>query len=341
MRAVIRYLDRAAVIRSGGWDFHKAIEDVQGALRLQESGQTVMPPEVPLRWPNPDASVESLGALLSDAGSYALPAYVGGERPVAGIKWTSHRSKRIKSDLPHTMGLIVLNDVTTGCPIAVIESGLIGAVRTASVSGLTMARLGWSHARSVALFGAGFQAESHLRMLAQLFPGLEAVWLVNRTRKRAEDLAGRIATEAPWPIRVAPMGPEAFLKNDVVITCTGAEEPFVERSWVRPGLLAIHVGLFEYQFDAIAAFDRVVVDKWGEFKHTSLKSLFRMYRAGRFREEDVYGELGEFVVGVKGELWGQSVFFNSFGLSIFDVAVAWRIVQEARILGEGQDLPLL
>ena len=341
MTAVIRYLDRAAVIRCGGWDFHKAIADVEEAFRLQESGQTVMPPEVPLRWPNPVASSEFSGAPLSDAGIYALPAYVGGERPVVGIKWTSHRSKKIKSELPHTMGLIVLNDATTGCPIAVVESGLIGAVRTASVSGLAIACLGWSKARSIAVFGAGFQAESHLRMLAQQFPGLEVVWLVNRTRERAEDLAARIGAEAPWPIRIQPMGYDAFLKNDVVITCTSAEEPFVARSWVRPGLLAIHVGLFEYQFDAIAAFDRVVVDKWGEFKHTSFKSLFRMYRAGQFREEDVYGHLGEFVAGTKKKFQGQSVFFNSFGLSIFDVAVAWRIVREAQSLSDGQELPLL
>ena len=341
MKVVIRYLDRAAVVRCGGWDFHKAIADVEGALRLQESGQTVMPPEVHLRWPNSVAVSESSGVPLSDAGIYALPAYVGGERPVAGIKWTSHRSKRIKSELPHTMGLIVLNDATSGCPIAVVESGLIGAVRTASVSGLAIDRLGWSNARSIAVFGAGFQAESHLRMLAQRFPGLETVWLVNRTRERAEDLAVRLGPEAPWPILIRPMGPDAFLKNDVVITCTGAEEPFVLKSWVRSGLLAIHVGLFEYHFDAIAAFDRIVVDKWGEFKQTSLKSLFRMYRAGLLKEEDVYGEIGEFVAGTKGKLHGQSVFLNSFGLSIFDVAVAWRIVREAQFLNEGLELPLL
>jgi ornithine cyclodeaminase len=339
MGVVIRYLDRAAVIRCGGWDFKKAVSDIEQTLRLQEAGQTVMPPEVPLRWPT-QTKTDSAGTPLSDAGIYALPAYVGGPRPVAGLKWTAHRSVSIHSDLPHTMGLIVLNDAASGRPLAVLESGLIGAVRTAAVSAVAIEHLGWSKVRRVAVFGAGFQAESHLRMLAQRMPGLEEVWLVNRSRGRADGLVNRLAQYFPWPVCVRDFGPEAIMENEVVITCTGAEQPYVLKSWVRPGLLAIHVGLFEFSFEAISAFDRIVVDKWGEFKNTSLKSLFRMYRAGRLKEEAVYGELGQFVSGKKAALSGKSVFFNSFGLSIFDVAVAWRIFQEAQAQGDGTELPL-
>jgi ornithine cyclodeaminase len=114
----------------------------------------------------------------------------------------------------------------------------------------------------------------------------------------------------------------------------------VQPFWVHAGLVAVHVGPYEYTFDAIAAFDRILVDHWGEFKHTSLKSLFRMYRAGRLKEGDVWADLTDLVLERKITTPGESVFVNVFGLSIFDVAVSARMLRTAERMGVGRVLPL-
>lgn len=336
-------------MRCGGWDFKAAVKDVETALDLQRSGHTVMPPELPLRWPNPAAAGWETGeqvagaggtAATSDFGVFALPAYVGGIHPAAGLKWTAHRPAGIRSDLPHVMGLTVLNDGVSLCPTAVVESGLIGAARTAAVSALAMNRLGWKDPSKAAVYGAGFLAEAHLRMLSQLFPGMDEVFLVNRTRDRAERLKDELADIFPWEVTLADFGPRAFEASDVVITCTSSESPYVEKGWVHEGLLAIHVGLFEFSFEAIDTFDRIVVDKWGEFKNTSMKSLFRMYRKGLVSERDIHADLNEILTAGKVDMTRHSIFFNSFGLSIFDVALTARIVRTACYKRLGLELPL-
>jgi len=345
----IRYLGRRDVVQCGVWDFKAAIKDVETSLNLQRLGHTVMPAELPLRWPNPaaagwetDEQVAEAGAteVASDFGVFALPAFVGGAHPAAGLKWTAHRPTGIRTDLPHVMGLIVLNDGVSLCPTAVVESGLIGAARTAAVSALAMDRLGWNDPSRVAVYGAGFLAEAHLRMLSQLFPGMEEVLLVNRTRERAERLKDKLAGIFPWEVTIVDFSHRAFEVSDVVITCTSSESPYVKKGWVHEGLLAIHIGLFEFSFEAIDTFDRIVVDKWGEFKNTSMKSLFRMYRKGRVSERDIHAELDEIVAAGQIDMTGHSVFFNSFGLSIFDIALAARIVRTAHHKGLGLELPL-
>lgn len=340
-----RYLDRAAIVRCGGLDMLTAIRDVEEVLRLQEDGHTVMPLEVPLRW-----SVESSAASEPDpcrrdhfpsdeAGIYALPAYVGGDSPAVGIKWTTHLPDAAQG-LPRVIGLIVLNDAQSGQPIAVLESALIGAVRTAAASALAIRCLGWQDARTAAIIGAGLQARIHLHMLAQTMPGLHTVLVANRTRGRADGLLAGLAHLLPWPTRIVDSPEAAFHSSDIVVTCTAASQPFVHAGWIRPGLLAITVGPFEFTFESIDAFARVVVDKWGEFKHTSLKGLFQMYRAGRFRESDVWADLADLLLGRKGVAHTDSVFVSLFGLSLFDIAVARRIVRNAERMGEGQILSL-
>ncbi len=345
----IKYLGRRDVIECGGWDFKAAAHDVENAFGLDQAGGTVMPPELPLRWPNPlaagwesgkRAAGKEAGSSVSDFGIFALPAYVGGDQPVAGLKWTAHRPAGIRPDLPHVMGLIILNDGASACPAAVLESGLIGAARTAAVTAVAMKRLGWKSPSKAGVFGAGFLAEAHLRMLSQLFPDMDEVYLVNRTRERAERLRDRLKDIFPWKVTLLDFGPRAFEMSDVVITCTSSEKPFVEKSWVHRGLLAVHIGLFEFSYEAMRAFDRIVVDKWGEFKNTSLKSLFRMYRDGLVDEKDIHAELGELLAAPPEDMSGHSVFFNSFGLSIFDITLARRIVQTAREKGLGCDLAL-
>jgi len=340
-----RYLDRDAIIHCGGLDISAALHDVEEALRLQERGCTTMPLEVPLRWSH-ETGTRTTGrhpdrAAPSEAGIYALPAYVGGQLPVAGVKWTAHRSDNAHPELPRVMGLIVLNDAESGQPIAVLESALIGAVRTAATSAVAIRHLGRQNARTAAILGTGLQARVHLHMLAQVMSDLRTVLVANRTREHAVRMVSELHHLLPCPVKTVDSPKAAFQASDLMITCTAASEPFVEADWIHPGLLAIHVGPFEFTFDAVDAFAKVVVDKWGEFKHTSLKGLFQMYRAGRFRESDVWADLPDLLYGRKTVAPGDSVLVSLFGLSIFDVAVAWRIARNAERIGAGRVLPLL
>ncbi len=334
----VRFLSREDIIACGALDMHAAMNDVENALRLQAAGEGIMPAEVALRW---EADKPIYGSTQgSETGAYALPAYLGGSAPIVGVKWTAHRSPEAEGSDPRVMGLIVLTDPRSGRPFAVMESALIGAVRTAAATGLAIRHLDRANAHCVTVIGAGLHARTHLQMLAMLAPDAGHVAVVNRTHSHAQRMVAELRSRLPWEPEVRELSAVAVADSDIVICCTAAAQPFFEAHWVHPGLLVVSVGPFELTYDAMRAFDAVVVDGWGAFKDTSLKGLFRMYRDGKFGESDVNADLCGLILRGCTIPRSASVFVSLFGLSIFDIAVASRIARTAQDRGIGREFPL-
>ncbi len=68
----------------------------------------------------------------------AMPAYVGGDISSAGIKWIASFPDNIKHGVKRAHSVTVLNDVSTGKPVCIINSALISVIRTAAVSGFIL-----------------------------------------------------------------------------------------------------------------------------------------------------------------------------------------------------------
>lgn len=314
MTGSLPVLDRAAVIAAGGADFAAALADVREGFALLRAGEAEMPAETSV----------ALGTPTSSGRAYALPASIGGRFQAAGVKWTAHRPL-LGDGLPVIASHTIIHDRQTGLPLGIVESALLTAMRTAAVSALALDALTPVPLRSVAVLGAGFQARTHLEMLAALHPGLERVLLWNRTGAKAEALALR---DWPFPVKVA-RNPAEAASCDAILTCTNAQEPILDADMLAPGRLVVQIGYHEVSFEAIDRADHVVVDLWGEFRLTSAKSLFQMHRAGRFPEERVAANLGSALAGEFSPAPGSLVYMSSFGLNIFDIALAARVIADA------------
>lgn len=305
------WLDRHDVLAAGGADIHAAIDDIRAALAALRAGDAEMPSEISVRLGGPNET---------QSRAYALPARVG---PYAGVKWTAHRPAG-------TVSMTIVSDAATGWPLGVVESALLTAARTAAVSALVL------QVRSpcrVALLGAGTQARTHLHMLAALFPTLEHLTLWNRTKVRAEALLAEASL--PFPCSVASTLDVALADADAVLSCTNAPEPFLPPDVVRPGRTVLQIGYHEVPFDAVDRADAVLVDLWGEFRLTSAKSLFQMHRAGRFDAARVTADLAALALDGWRPKPDAAVYFSSFGLNLFDVALAARVLHQAAAVGIG------
>lgn len=325
----IRFLGRTGVVAAGGEDFPAALADVRAALALLRAGDAEMPPENSVRLGPPGAA---------QARAYALPARLGGAIAAAGLKWTAHRPA-VNDGAPAIVSMTIVNDAQTGRPIGVVESALLTAMRTAAVSALVLQHAAPVPPRRVALIGAGAQARTHLRMLAALFPALERVSVWNRTPGRAQAMVE--AANAPWPIALAANPAAAIDGADAVITCTNAPSPILDAGVMAPNWILLQIGYHEVTFDAIDRADAVLVDLWGEFRRTSAKSLFQMHRAGCFEADRVAADLAAVVLDGWRPRPGACVYFSSFGLNIFDLALAARVLREAAARGMGTMVPLL
>ena len=318
----LRFLSAADVAATGGLDMVAALADIRAAVALWRAGAAEMPAET---------SVVLGGTAQSRA--YALPARLGES---AGVKWTAHRAGG--DGLPAIVSLTLVSDATTGLPVGLVESASLTAVRTAAVSALALTHAASVPVRRVTLLGAGAQAAAHLRMLAAMIPGLEAVCCWNRTPDR---LRAMLALQAlPWPVMTADALDAAIADADAVICCTAATAPILQAGAMRPGRIVLQTGYHEVSFDAIDRADAVVVDLWGEFSQTSAKSLFQMHRAGRFPASRVAADLPALLLDGWRPPHGAAVYFSSFGLNLFDIALAARVLRNAASQGVGTILAL-
>ncbi len=321
-----RFLTQADVAAAGGLDSRAAVADLRAALALWRAGDAEMPAETSV----------SLGGS-PQARAYALPARLGGALGLAGVKWTAHRTP-VPDGAPSVVSVTVVNDAATGLPLGLVESAQLTATRTAAASALAMQLGAGAAIRHVTLLGAGAQATAHLRMLAAMFPGLAGVTVWNRSPARAAVMMA--AVSAPWPLRFVPGIADAVAGADAVICCTAAAAPILDVDALRPGRMILQIGYHEVSFAAIDQADAVLVDLWGEFRLTSAKSLFQMHRAGRFPPSRVAADLAALVLDGWRPSQGACVYFSSFGLNLFDVALAGRVLRDAATLGLGTMLTL-
>ena len=104
----------------------QVFDAVEGAYRLHGSGNTINPESYFLRYPDrPSARI------------IALPAHVGGAVQKSGIKWISSFPENRASNLARASAVLILNDATTGYPLACVEASLISATRTAASAALS------------------------------------------------------------------------------------------------------------------------------------------------------------------------------------------------------------
>lgn len=309
--APLLWLGGRDVLAAGGANIPAAIADIRTTLAALRAGDAEMPAETSVRLGGPGET---------QSRTYALPARVG---PHAGVKWTAHRPGGAVS-------LTMVNNADTGWLVGVVESALLTATRTAAVSGLVLQARA---PRRIALLGAGVQARAHLRMLAALFPGLERLTVWNRTASRADVMVA--GTPMPFPCVAEPVLEAALADADAVLSCTNAASPILPVDVVRPGRSVLQIGYHEVPFDAIDRADCVLVDLWGEFRLSSAKSLFQMHRAGRFEAGRVAADLAAIALDGWCPTPDAAVYFSSFGLNLFDVALAASVLRRAAAIGLG------
>src|SRR5690606_21499127 len=132
---------------------------VRRAYLTHDVGDSVNPQSGFLRFPDqPRARIIS------------LPAYLGGEFGVAGLKWIASFPDNPRTHgIPRASAVLLLNDVVTGYPAACLESSVISATRTAASAVLAAETLsGGRAARRVGVVGTGLIARHVWKFLRDL-----------------------------------------------------------------------------------------------------------------------------------------------------------------------------
>ncbi|WP_134698668.1 ornithine cyclodeaminase family protein [Ammoniphilus sp. YIM 78166] len=245
-------------------------------------------------------------------------------------------------------GMMVLADVMTGEPLAILEASYLTVLRTGAVSGLATKFLSQEKSKVLAIIGTGAQARGVLQAIKAV-RSIETVHLYNRNESKAHEFAREITDQfgsESLQVHVFPNADEAVKGGDIVATATNAKTPVFSAESLKPGVHINAIGSFrptmqEIPTAIVARASKIVVES-REAALEETGDLIIPIEQGAITSESIYAELGEIVNGVKSgrESDEELTLFKSVGLAAMDVVVAKALYDRALELGVGQKVSI-
>jgi ornithine cyclodeaminase len=306
----------------------EVIEVVRDAYRLFDEGRCAVPHSTFLRFPG-----DSRNRIIG------LPAFVGGDRATAGMKWIASFPENVAGGLPRASAAIVLNSLENGRPQALVEGSVVSARRTAAGAALGARALTDDRPpRGITLIGCGVINAEVLRFLTAMWPGPSAVTLYDTDPARAEAFADRCAALAPdAKVGVASDRDDALAAGDLVSIATTAGEPHMDLRACAPGTAVLHLSLRDLTVETILCGLNVVDDA----DHVCRERTSLHLAEQAIGHRDFIGpSLGALIRG-RAELDRDTErprIFSPFGLGALDIALARYVLDQARARDLGVEI---
>lgn len=221
-------------------------------------------------------------------------------------------------------GVVVLFDRDSGRVACIADAGEVTEIRTAAASAVATDALARQDARTLAVFGCGAQAVSHIRALARV-RRLERILVWGRSAERAASFAERMQREVAIPVRAVAEARAAASAADVICTVTSSQTPVLLGEWVRPGT---HVNVVGSSFagpveidNALVRMSRYIVDSRRSALAAAAEFL-RAKEAGLVDDSHIAAEIGEVLLGrIPGRRSPEEVtVYKSLGHIVQDLA---------------------
>lgn len=227
---------------------HDIIAIIEQAIRGAEAGTVWAAPKAVIDPPDSRYIMATLGVMDEPA--------------IVVTKSLVLNEQNLEVGLPQINSLVTLLHGVTGVPLATIDGNWITAIRTAGLSAAAAKYMANPSATSIGFVGTGLQAQSHLKLFANMFP-LERINVFGRGQKNIDFLC-ELGREMGLDARVAETAQDAVQDVDLAVTSvthTGVTGAFLDADLLSPGcfLSSVDLGL-PWHTENFAKLDRVVID---------------------------------------------------------------------------------
>jgi len=305
----------------------QVFEAVESAYRRHDSGSTLNPDSYFLRYPaNPNARI------------IALPAHIGGAVQKSGIKWISSFPDNRANNLARASAVLILNDASTGYPLACLEASLISATRTAASAALAAEAISPKPFEgTLAVIGTGIIARTTVEWL--LFRKWEfgKINLYDVDHNESEHFRKWLHDQFGLEAQIQDSLADATSGSSLILFTTTVLDPYLaDKELFAQSPTVLHLSLRDICVNVILASQNIVDDVDHCLKAKTSLHLAEMETGNR---DFVAGSLVD-VLEKRFKLDHQRPrIFSPFGLGVLDVAVGNFVLEAAKSSGEAMELP--
>jgi len=267
----------------------------------------------------------------------ALPAYLGQEFGVAGLKWISSFPGNLNHGMDRASAVVVLNSPVTGRPEAFIEGSIISAKRTAASAALAARHLHNSEDDyTLGIIGAGLINFEIVKSLLGSGARTKNIVVFDVDSSRALQFRKKCETTFDYvEVRVEKQLDNLFRKCSLVSFATTASKPYVSdlTSCVDDSTI-LHISLRDLTPQVILSCENVADDVDHACRaNTSLHLAEQLVGNRNFVNYELADVLlGNAAVRQNGK---RTVVFSPFGLGVLDLAVSKHVYDLALQQGLG------
>lgn len=257
-----------------------------------------------------------------------------------GVKSGGYWPGNMDKGLTNHQSTVFLFDPETGQLAALVGGNYLTAVRTAASSAVSIAHLARKDARVLGMVGAGHQAGFQLRAAAEQ-RNFEKVVAWNRHTEMLPKLE-QVALEIGLPFEAVERE-QLCAEADVIITIASANEPLLEREWIRPGTHLACMGTDtkgkqEVSVDLVANVS-LFTDEIAQ--SVSIGETQHAIAMGRISESGITA-IGDVINGTHpGRTTEDEItLYDGTGVGLQDLAVASVAAKLAQAQGKAQEITL-
>jgi ornithine cyclodeaminase len=288
------------------------LEAVQRAYETHSRGASSLPHSSFLRFPDSDKD-----RII------CLPAYLGGDYQLAGVKWIASMPGNVARGMERASAVMILNDRVSGRPKAVIEGSIISKQRTAASAALASRVLATGEPEVIGFIGCGPINAAIAQFLTVVWPGVSRFMAFDLDPARAEAFGETLLAQRPGAdIRVGGSLDEVLSECPMVAFATTAITPYVDDLDACPsGATILHISLRDLKARAILS-NHNIVDDLDHVNRAATSIHLASEQEGH--TDFVHSSLGDILLGKANlpERDDRKLIFTPFGLGVLDLAVA-------------------
>jgi len=246
----------------------------------------------------------------------SMPVMANDKSFLPGVKWIGSHPNNHKIKLERANSLIILNDINTLAPFAILEGNMISSMRTLASSLILIERL-MKKPEKFGIIGMGKLGKLHVEFIPKFFSSVKEINCYSATAQFDE-------MGSPF-VKKHDSYSGVINNSEVVITTTTPKNPYISFNELTKvdhnTKLFLNISLADFLPEVYIYADHIIVDDWGQCSNS--KKVFREALCSGKLDKNKVSELSDLLYGdKKDQILSGIIISNLIGMSIEDIVIA-------------------